>query len=323
MKVLITGVAGFIGGYLSQHCAAVGSTVLGIDVREPAHITATSAFELCDIRDTARMSELLAQFKPDRIFHLAAQSYPTVSLLKPRETFSTNIDGTINLFECVRASASKSLVIVACSSAEYGPIATENLPVKENHPLAPIHPYGVSKAAQDLLALQYFVNYSIPTVRLRIFKTTGPGILGDVCSDLMKRAVEIEMGLRPPVMLAGNLTSRRSILDVRDLVSALWLSAEHCKAGEVYNVGGENCYSVSEVIEAIATQFKLKFAVEQSPELSRSFDEPVISGDNSKFRACCYWQPKITLTQTLQDMYEWWRDRFATAKQDHRLHASA
>jgi GDP-4-dehydro-6-deoxy-D-mannose reductase len=323
VRVLITGAAGFIGGYLFQYCVAKGCIVLGIDVREPLDAAARSAFEPCDVRDPARLPDVLARFEPDRIFHLAAQSYPTVSLLQPRETFSTNIDGTVNLFESVRALASKPLVVVACSSAEYGPIATEDLPVKENHALAPIHPYGVSKAVQDLLAWQYFLNYSIPTVRLRIFKTTGPGILGDVCSDLMKRAVEIELGLQAPVMHAGNLTSRRSILDVRDLVSALWLSAGHCKAGEVYNVGGENCYSVSEVIEAIGVQLKLRFAVEQRPELSRSFDEPVIAGDNSKFHACCDWEPQIPLTQTLQDMYLWWRERLGSPRHDRPLQASA
>ena len=126
--------------------------------------------------------------------------------------------GTINLFECLRASAMMPVVIVACSSAEYGPIANRSLPAEESHGLCPLHPYGVSKVAQDLLAAQYFANYAIPAIRIRLFSTTGPGKLGDVCSDLTKRAIEIEREIRPSPLAVGNLSNRRSIVDVRDLV---------------------------------------------------------------------------------------------------------
>src|SRR5208282_1502049 len=160
---------------------------------------------------------------------------------------------------------------------------------------------------------QYFANYSIPAIRIRIFKTTGPGKLGDVCSDLAKRAVEIEMGIRPPSMAVGNLVNRRSIVDVRDLVQALWLSAKYCKAGEVYNIGGDDIYSVQELVDAIRAQLGLSFDVDQRPELMRPCDELTIAGDNAKFRSRCAWTPKIRLATTLRDMLEWWRARLAGA----------
>jgi GDP-4-dehydro-6-deoxy-D-mannose reductase len=311
MKILITGAAGFIGGYLSRYCAAVGSSVLGIDIREPEEAWAGVSFEHCNVRDFKRLSRLVSMFRPERIFHLAAQSYPTISLLQPQATMDTNVGGTVNLFECLRAAGMIAVVVVACSSAEYGPVATQNLPVQESHSLCPLHPYGVSKVAQDFLASQYFINYSIPAIRIRIFKTTGPGKLSDVCSDLTRRAIEIEMGVRPPVMFVGNLTNRRSIVDVRDLVRALWLSAERCKAGDVYNIGGEGSYSVQDLITAIDTQLRIHFKVEQRPELVRAVDEPIIAGNNAKFQSCCAWTPKITLTTTLRDMLAWWRVRLA------------
>ncbi len=321
MNVLITGVSGFIGGYLMKHCVEAGSSVLGIDIREPEDTLAGAGFEHCDIRNFTRLSKLISVFRPDRIFHLAAQSYPTVSLLQPRQTIDTNVGGTVNLFECLCASRIMPVVVLACSSSEYGPVARQDLPVQESHSLCPIHPYGVSKVAQDLLASQYFVNYSIPAIRIRIFKTTGPGKLGDVCSDLTRRAIEIEVGMRPSVMLVGNLTSRRSIVDVRDLVRALWLSAEHCKAGEVYNLGADNCYSVQELVEAIGTQLGTSFKVEQRPELLRALDEPVIAGDNAKFRSCCAWMPEIPFATTLRDMLEWWRARLTGTRQERPLEA--
>jgi len=311
MKVLITGAAGFIGGFLARHCAEVGSTLLGIDIRKPEDGWVGAALERCDVRDSVRLSELLSTFRPECIFHLAAQSYPTVSLSRPLETMDTNVGGTISLFECLRVAGMKPIVVVACSSAEYGRIATRDLPLQESHALRPLHPYGVSKVAQDLLAAQYFENYAIPAIRIRIFKTTGPGKLDDVCSDLTKRAIEIEKGNRRPTMAVGNLANRRSIVDVRDLVQALWLSVEHCKAGEVYNLGGDDIYSVQELVEAIRAQVAFGFDVEQRPELMRSSDEPVTAGDNAKIRSCCAWTPRIRLATTLRDMLEWWRVRLA------------
>ena len=314
MKVMITGTAGFIGGFLARYCIEAGSQVLGIDIVEPTDRQPSGEFALCDVRDSARLCELISKFRPQRIFHLAAQSHPVVSLKQPRETIDTNVAGTINLFESLRTTGIMAVVVVACSSAEYGPVAERDLPVREEHRLNPLHPYGVSKVAQDLLAAQYFANYAIPTIRIRIFKTTGPGKLNEVCSDLTQRAVEIEVGIRTPSMPVGNLTNRRSIVDVRDLVQALWLSVEHCVIGEVYNLGGDDVYSVQEVVEAIRTQVTIPFKVEQTAELMRFCDEPITVGDNAKFRSCCTWAPKIHLATTLHDMLEWWRARL-TVKQ--------
>lgn len=309
MKVLVTGAAGFIGGFLVKRCVEAGSAVLGLDVREPEGGFAGASFEVCDVRDSVRLLELVSKFRPERLFHLAAQSFPTVSLIRPLETMEANAGGTISLFECLRLSGSMPIVVVACSSAEYGPVEDADLPVREDHALLPLHPYGVSKVAQDLLAAQYFANYAVPAIRIRIFKTTGPGKQGDVCSDLAKRAVEIEMGTRPPIMEIGNLTTRRTIVDVRDLVEALWLSADRCKAGEVYNVGGDDAHSVQELVEMMRELANLEFTVEQRPNLMRRCDEAVVAGDNTKFRNCCEWMPEIPITTTLRDMLEWWRAR--------------
>jgi GDP-4-dehydro-6-deoxy-D-mannose reductase len=307
---MITGAAGFIGGFLAKHCLANGSTVLGVGVSEPAEAWGGGSFEHCDVRNATRLSHLVSSFRPDRIFHLAAQSYPTVSLEQPRMTLDINVGGTVNLFECVRSFDVKPVIVVACSSAEYGPVAAENLPVKETHALAPLHPYGVSKVGQDLLAAQYFANYAIPTVRIRIFNTTGPGKIGDVCSDLTKRAVEIELGMRSPSLAVGNLT-RRAIVDARDLVRGLWLAADHCVMGDVYNLGGNSIYSVQEVIDTIRANVTVPFAVEQDADLVRGCDEPVIAGDITKFRSCSGWTTQIELAGTVRDMLDWWRERLA------------
>jgi GDP-4-dehydro-6-deoxy-D-mannose reductase len=313
MNVLITGAGGFIGAYLAKLAANAGHSVLGIDVKEPEEEALEVKFERCDVRDAGQVLDTIASFRPERIFHLAAQSYPTVSMTHPLDTMQINAGGTINIFESVRAAGNKPVVVVACSSAEYGVVAPEDLPVREEHSLRPLHPYGVSKVAQDLLASQYFANYGIPTVRIRIFNTTGPGKRDDVCSDFTKRAVEIELGIRHSPMIVGNLTTRRAIIDVRDMVRGLWLAAEHGTYGEVYNVGSSNIYSGGELVDAIRPQIKVPFALKQDSALLRTCDEPVIAGDTTKFRRCSGWKPEIGLNQTIGDMIEWWRIQMAPA----------
>ncbi len=307
-----------MGPFLRDHCLAAGSTVLGVDICDPGEPWTCDSFEHCDVRDYIHLSKVISRFEPDRIFHLAAQSYPTISLEKPRETVESNLCGTINLYEALRSSGMRPMVVVACSSAEYGPVAAEDIPVKETHPLRPLHPYGVSKVGQDLISSQYFINYSIPTVRIRIFNTTGPGKTGDVCSDLTRRAVELELGIKKRFLRVGNLTTRRAIGDVRDLIRALWVSSERCELGEVYNVGAEYVYSVHDVIEAIRSQTNLEFEVQQDPALLRPSDEPVIAGDTTKFRSRCDWKPKIPLSVTLKDMLDWWRSRLGSQAQTSR-----
>lgn len=312
MNILVTGAGGFIGGYLAKLAAEAGHSVLGVDHKEPnAGSAFTGTFELCDVRDTAHVYGMIAAFQPERIFHLAAQSYPTVSMIQPLDTMQINAGGTVNIFEGIRAAGIKPIVVVACSSAEYGIVAAEDLPVREDHALVPLHPYGVSKVAQDLLASQYFANYAIPTVRIRIFNTTGPGKRDDVCSDFTKRAVEIELGIRQSPMSVGNLTTRRAIIDVRDMVRGLWLAAEHGTYGDVYNVGNSAIYSGQELIEAIRLHIKVPFTCEQDPALLRTCDERVIAGDTTKFRRCSGWKPEIGLDQTIRDMIEWWRHELA------------
>src|SRR5271170_5837432 len=132
MKVMITGAAGFIGGYLAKHCSHTGSQVLGIDIVEPQDGRAIGEFELCDVRNSARLTALISKFRPQRIFHLAAQSHPVVSLKQPLETIDTNVGGTVCLFESLRATGVMRVVVVACSSAEYGRVADCDSPVRED-----------------------------------------------------------------------------------------------------------------------------------------------------------------------------------------------
>ncbi len=265
-----------------------------------------------DVRDALPLAELIESMRPHTIFHLAAQSYPTVSWEQPIATFDANVNGTIHLFEAIRAiravdSAYNPMVVVACSSAEYGAsLRPENVPISEQAELLPLHPYGVSKVAQDLLAYQYWAGFGIRSIRARIFNTTGPRKQNDAAGDFTKRAIEIEKGLSNRLRV-GNLTAERAITDVRDMAHALRLLAEKGKPGEAYNICGENAYPMSAIVEIIRKEVKVPFEIWQDPSLMRPTDEAIIWGDNRKLKADTGWEQTYTLDQTISDMLNYWR----------------
>jgi nucleoside-diphosphate-sugar epimerase len=317
--ILITGSAGMVGSHLIDYYRSLlpREKIIGtwyqptIDLNDI--VPECEAVEL-DVTDAQKVSEIIYRHRPAVIYHLAAQSYPTVSWQKPIETINTNVNGTVNVFEAVKQIRNQEpdydpMVVVACSSAEYGASLTpENTPVKEEAPLLPLHPYGVSKVGQDLLSFQYHHNFQIRCIRVRIFNTTGARKTNDVTSDFVQRAFAIATG-KENTFKVGNLETRRAITDVRDLVNALVLLAEKGKAGEVYNVSGERVYQVKEIIPLVEKALGIRLKVEVDPALLRPSDEPIIFGDSSRLKRDTGWRQQFTLEQTIADMVGYHRKR--------------
>ena len=316
--ILITGGCGMVGSHLAEYYFNQGKKVTATYFTHPTirleEVLHMANYVPCDVRDKDKVAEIISDLKPKIIYHLAAQSYPTVSWEKPAETIDTNVNGTINVFEAVKAIRKQDtsydpLILIACSSAEYGAALTpENTPVTENTALLPLHPYGVSKVGQDLLGFQYFTNDGIRCIRVRIFNTTGPRKTNDVASDFTKRAVLWEKG-QADALTVGNLSTERAITDVRDLVQALLLLSKKGKAGEVYNVCGRYAYKIESIVELIEKIIGKSIPVKTDPALIRSSDEPVIFGDATRLIEATGWQQNYTLEQTLTDMITYWRQR--------------
>ncbi|MEW5759258.1 MAG: GDP-mannose 4,6-dehydratase [Candidatus Thermoplasmatota archaeon] len=296
MKALVTGGSGFIGSYLVKFLSNEGIEAYGPTYKD------------CDVRKAKDLEKWLKKTRPNFIFHLAAQSFPTISYTNPRLTFDVNVFGTIALFECIRKLEIDTKVVVACSSAEYGLVKENEVPVNEEHPLLPVHPYGVSKVAQDLLAYQYYKNYGIKAIRARIFNTTGPGKENDVCADFTYGVAEIEKGKRKK-MYVGNLEPKRDITDVRDMVKALWLSALKGKDGEAYNLCSSKAIGIKEILEKAISLSNKKIEYEIDKRKLRPTDEPIILGDNRKFCSATGWKPEISIEKTLKDMLNYWRGK--------------
>jgi len=316
MRVLITGITGFAGSHLAEYILSnhSGVEVFGIvrwrsRMDNILHIQDKIKLMEADLKDMVSLRGVLADVKPDRIFHLAAQSFVPTSWKCPAETFAINAIGEVNLFEAVLSLNQTPKIQIAGSSEEYGQVFSNEIPMKETNPFRPLSPYAVSKVAQDLLAFQYYKSYSLRTVRTRGFNHTGPR-RGDVfvTSSFARQIAEIEQKKRPPVIHVGNLEAKRDFTDVRDMVRAYWLSLEKGVEGEVYNIGSGQAYSMQEVLDLLMSLSRSKMEIKVDPARLRPSDVPVLLSDSSKFRTLTGWRPMIPFKQTILDLLNFWRE---------------
>jgi GDP-4-dehydro-6-deoxy-D-mannose reductase len=314
MRILITGITGFAGSHLAE--LALGRN--GVEVygtlrnrsrlENIEHLLPRLHLVECDIRDPFAVQNVIREVMPDRVFHLAAQSFVPTSWVAPEETITTNVLGQLNLLEAIRQLRPETRIQIACSSEEYGLVHPDEVPITEDNPLRPLSPYGVSKVAQDLLGYQYHASYGLHIVRTRAFNHTGPR-RGEIfaTSSFAKQVAEIEAGLKPPVIQCGNLDALRDFTDVRDMVRAYWLALEHGEPGEAYVVASGKAYAIREVLELLLAAAKCPISVEVDPQRLRPSDVVILLGDASRFRTRTGWRPEIAFEQTMADLLAFWR----------------
>lgn len=317
MRVLITGITGFAGSHLADTILDEypDVQVFGLKrwrsrMENIRHIQDKVTLIEADLKDMVSLKKALMESRPDRIFHLAAQSFVPTSWVCPAETFAINSIGQINLFEAALDLGLKPLIQIAGSSEEYGLVHPDEVPMNESNPLRPLSPYAVSKVAQDMLGYQYFRSYGLPVVRTRGFNHTGPR-RGEVfiCSNFAKQIAEIEKEAREPVMYVGNLKARRDFTDVRDTVRAYWLSLEKGEPGDVYNIGTGTAYTIQEVLDTLLKMSRVSVEVKVDPKRLRPSDVQILLSDSSKFRRRTGWEPRIPFQKSLEDLLAYWRER--------------
>src|SRR5512133_4132595 len=247
-----------------------------------------------DMSDAFSMKKLISSVRPDRIFHLAAQSFVLASWHYPAQTLELNIMGQLNIFEAVRDAGIDPLIQIAGSSEEYGLVHPDEVPMRETNPLRPLSPYAVSKVTQEMLAYQYHKSYGLKTIVTRAFNHTGPR-RGEifVTSDFARQVARIEKGLQPPVIMVGDLTSKRDWTDVRDMVRAYWLTLEMCTPGEVYNIGSGIAREVRNVLDTLVCLSAVRIRVKPDPARMRPSDAKILCADFGKFQAATGWRPEI------------------------------
>lgn len=315
MNILVTGMSGFVGSHLAELLLRDKDTRLFdlSNVACPDGVTYPEGrVEMIegDIADEQAVKALVERIRPDRIYHLAAQSFVPLSYSDPHLTMEINIKGTLNILEAVRKTVAECAVLICCTGEEYGAVEADDLPLKETAPFKPANPYAVSKVAQDLLGYQYYRSYGLRIIRTRAFNHTGPRQSDRfVCSSFARQVAEIKLGMRPPLIKTGNLEAGRDFSDVRDVVKAYRLLLEEGRSGEAYNVCSGQPLKIGDALQAMLEMSGVDVEVTTDPDLMRPLDVPVIYGDSSKCRQDTGWQPEIDRRRMLADLIRYWEEK--------------
>lgn len=292
MKALITGAEGFVGRHLTDHLVSCGDTVVGVDLRTGP-----------DLLDADGLLGLLDQVRPEVVYHLAGWSDIGASWADPRRTFAVNADGTLNLLQACLAHG-RPRVLAVSSADVYGVVTPDELPLTEHSPFRPVTPYAASKIAADQLALQAWLGHGLETIRVRAFNHLGPGQgLGFVAPAIAERIARNERAGATAVPV-GNLTPRRDITDVRDVVRAYRLLMQHGVPGEAYNVCTGRDLSIAELAGRLLALATHPMELVADPDLQRPVETPVLLGDPGLLRATTGWQPEISIETTLADVLD-------------------
>lgn len=263
-----------------------------------------------DLLDRDAVAHAVAQVQPDYIVHLAAQSFVPASFDDPTATFSINVLGQLHLFQAIAAAKLDPLVLVVSSNEVYGMVQPGDIPVNEDTLLRPANPYAVSKAAQDLLAGQWFYSQQLRVIRVRPFNHIGPGQKSQFVAPAFARQIaRIERGLQPPIVRVGNLEAQRDFTDVRDVVRAYHLALTHGEPGAIYNVGSGEPVAVRVLLETLINLSSVAISIELDPTKMRPADVPTIACDATRLRQKTGWNRQYTLEQTLRDVLDDWRGR--------------
>ena len=316
MKALITGIAGFAGSHLAQFLLSRKIKVYGFfhsghSIENIDNFKNKLTLVACNLLEKKTVEKNISNIKPDLVFHLAAFSSPPSSFNNPKETFENNVFGQLNLLESLVGIKSKAKILVIGSADEYGNVDPSNLPIKESAPLAPISPYAVSKVAQDMLGLQFFLHHNLNIVRVRPFNHIGPRQSANfVVSAFASQIAQLEKK-DGGTMEVGNLEVWRDFTDVRDMVRAYLLALEMGKFGEVYNIGTGKAYKIGDILDKLVGFVKVPIKIRRDKKRWRRGDIKIIYPDISKFRKATGWKPKIPLSQTLFDTIEYERSKIS------------
>lgn len=310
MRLLITGVTGFVGRHVLEFLREEqpGVEVFGLARRAAPEVGCPCL--TADLENAPSLEAALERLRPERVLHLAAQSSPRRSFDQPAGTLRANVEGTANLLEAVRARAPRARVLVVGSGEEYGDAGRGAEPLSEDTPLRPLSPYAASKVAQSYLGLQYHLSYRLDVLRTRTFNHTGPGRGRDFAESAFARQIAaVERGLRRPPLAVGNLDSVRDFCDVRDVARAYWALFEQGAAGAVYNVCSGRGVGIRELLERLEALARTPVTHAPDPKLMRPADIPALVGDPSRLHAATGWEARIPLERTLAGLLDHWRGR--------------
>jgi GDP-4-dehydro-6-deoxy-D-mannose reductase len=315
MKVLITGITGFVGGHLAERLVGAGHTLAGIGRSATwpyrlEHFAGTAELHAVELCEGPRVEEVVKHVRPDWLIHLAGYANTGGSFREPGACWRDNLDATRSLYDAVVRAGVRPRILYVSTGLIYGEPDTPDAACDERTTLKPASPYAASKAAADLLSYQYTRSPGLDIVRVRLFNQIGPRQSADYAvANFARQIAAVEMRKQEPVMETGDLSAHRDITDVRDMVAAFPLLLEKGKSGEAYNAGRGETFRIQDLLDRLLALSTAAIEVRQKVEPGRKADTTITRADTSKLRAATDWAPHIALDQTLTDILADWRQQ--------------
>jgi GDP-4-dehydro-6-deoxy-D-mannose reductase len=314
-RILITGFSGFVSRHFCEYLEKneIKSLIKGIDIHPPdfkrdIFKNISIDFENIDILDKGKVDNIIVEFQPDYILHLASFSSVAFSWKEPIISFQNNTNIFLNLLETVRKQNLSTRILSVGSSEEYGNVRQEDMPLTEDHPLKPVSPYAVARVSQELLSQIYTSGYGLDIIMTRSFNHIGP-FQKDifVIPSFVKQLVEMKKSnKRTGRLVAGDLNIVRDFTDVRDVVNAYYQLFINGNKGDVYNVCSGQGFTLKEIVNKISHILNIEVIIDINPQLVRPSDNKIVIGSNDKLIRNTGWEAKYTLDQSLRDVISYW-----------------
>lgn len=303
---VITGATGFVGRHLLERYAGRPVVAWHNPHGQIPDAIDGVAWRAVDLHDRGAVEAALEADAPARLVHLAGTAQVDTSWQTIVPYLRTNALGTYYVLEALRRTELPCRALVVTSGQIYQP---SDEPLDEDAPLLPPNPYGLSKLAQDQLAMRAVSEDGLDVVVARPFNHTGPGQSpAFVVSSFAQQIARIEAGQAPPTMVVGNLDSRRDITDVRDVVDAYEILLTHAPPGRPYNICSGRAWRIGDLLDELLQLARVPLDVVVDDERMRPNDVAVVQGDATRIRSELGWAPHIPVEQTLRDTLDWWRE---------------
>ena len=291
MRALVTGSKGFVAQHLTRHLREHGDEVHGID-REH------------DVTDERSMREVFEWFLPDVTYHLAALTHVGDSWDHATEFTRVNVVGTQRVLDASFGAVPSATTVLISTSEVYGIVREEDQPMRETFRVAPANPYSASKVEAERVAHEVTRSRGQRVVIARPFNHLGPGQAPTfVVPALVSRLLDARDRGDSSIPV-GDLSTRRDFSDVRDVVRAYRLLAEHGVTGEVYNVASGHDVALSDLARQLVAELAPKVELVVDPALLRPVEVPVSRGNYDKLHQATGWSPLIPLSVSLKDIVD-------------------
>ncbi len=318
MRVLVTGVTGFVGGHLAEAllragppaggAALLGASRSGVWPKTLAHLAGSVELAAVDLTDAAALESYLDRAGPDQVYHLAGYANTGKSFREPDACWRENLGGTRLLYSTLAKLKLAPRVVYISTGLIYGDSDAPDVAVTESAPFKPASPYAASKAAADLVSYQVFRTDKLPVLRARPFTQAGPRQASDYAvANFARQIAAAEAGKIEPVIRTGSLDAHRDYADVRDVVSALVLLMARGEPGAAYNVGTGSTVAIGEVLRRLVAMARVPVEVVSEADPSRAGDVAITRVDAARLRRDTGWAPQYALDQTLSDTLDYWR----------------